>query len=180
VDENYDALSENEVIKYQQTLSSGRNQMVSITDNDMKTLEPGKFVNDTIIDFWMCWLMQKELLMESAVHIFSTHFYTKLLSEGYELVAHWTKNRGINVLDKKLVLIPINKQSHWSLCAVINAGYIDYGGVSITLSSVTPVLVLLDSLKLHSLSEVSENIRMWLNTEYSRFKRKPGSAVLNP
>jgi Ulp1 family protease len=114
------------------------------------------------------------------VHIFSTHFYTKLLSEGNEPVAHWTKNRGINVLDKKLVLIPIKKQSHWSLCTVINAGYIDYGGVSIALSGITPVLVLLDSLKLHSLSEVSENIRMWLNTEYSRFKRKPGSAVLNP
>jgi Ulp1 family protease len=43
--------------------------MVSITEHDMKTLEPGKFLNDTIIDFWMCWLMRKELPKESAVHI---------------------------------------------------------------------------------------------------------------
>jgi hypothetical protein len=42
------------------------------------------------------------------------------------------------------------------------------------------VILLLDSLRLHSVSEVSDNIRMWLNAEYSRFKRKPGSAVLNP
>jgi Ulp1 family protease len=179
VDENYDALGEKEVIKRQRTLSSGRNQMVSITEHDMKTLEPGKFLNDTIIDFWMCWLMRKELPKESAVHIFSTHFYTKLLNEGYESVAHWTKNRGINVLEKKLVLIPINKQSHWSLCAVINAGYIDYGGVSITLNGVTPVILLLDSLRLHSVSEVSDNIRMWLNAEYSRVRKKEGSTVFN-
>jgi hypothetical protein len=66
------------------------------------------------------------------------------------------------------------------LCAVINAGYIDYGGISISLSGVTPVLVLLDSLQLHSLTEISENIRTWLNAEYSRIKRKPGSAVFNP
>jgi Ulp1 family protease len=72
----------------------------------------------------------------------TTHFYTKLISEGYDSVAHWTANRGINVLEKKMILIPINKQNHWSLCAVINAGYIDYGGVSILLYSVTPVLLL--------------------------------------
>jgi Ulp1 family protease len=91
-------------------------------------------------------------------------------------VAHWTKNCGINVLEKKLVLIPINKQNHWSLCAVINAGYIDYGGVSITLNGVTPVILLLDSLRLHSVSEVSDNIQMWLNAEY---RKKEGSTVFN-
>jgi Ulp1 family protease len=58
VDENYEALSEDEVVKHQRTLCSGQNQMVSITDYDIKTLEPGKFVNDTIIDFWICWLTQ--------------------------------------------------------------------------------------------------------------------------
>jgi hypothetical protein len=38
-----------------------------------------------------------------------------------------------------------------------------------------PVLELLDSLKLHS----SENIRMWLNAEYSRIKSKPGSTIFD-
>jgi Ulp1 family protease len=172
-DENYDALSEDEVRKHHQTLSSGRNQRVTITDNDIKTLEPGMFVNDTIIDFWMCWLTRKELPKESSVYIFTTHFYTKLKCEGYDSVPHWAAN-------KKMILIPINYQNHWSLCAVINEGYIDYGGFSISLSGVTPVLLLLDSLQLHSLTEISENIRTWLNAEYSRIKRKPGSTIFNP
>jgi Ulp1 family protease len=179
LDENYDALSEDEVRKQQQTLSSGCNQRVTITDYDFKTLEPGMFVNDNIIDFWMCWLTWKELPRDSSVYIFTTHFYTKLKCEGYDSVACWAANRQINVLDKKMILIPINDQSHWSLCAVINAGYIDYGGISISLSGVTPVLLLLDSLQLHSLTEISENIRTWLNAEYSRIKRKLGSTVFN-
>jgi Ulp1 family protease len=107
------------------------------------------------------------------VYIFTTHFYTKLKCEGYDSVPHWAAN-------KKMILIPINYQNHWSLCAVINEGYIDYGGFSISLSGVTPVLLLLDSLQLHSLTEISENIRTWLNAEYSRIKRKPGSTIFNP
>jgi Ulp1 family protease len=176
LDENYNTLSEEEVRKCQQTLSSGHNQRVTITDYDIKTLEPGMFVNDTIIDFWMCWLTRKELPKDSSVYIFTTHFYTKLKCEGYDSVACWAANRGIHVSDKKMILIPINNIKHWSLCAVINAGYIDHGGQCNTCI----VLLLLDSLQLHSLTEISENIRTWLNTEYSRIKRKPGSAVFNP
>jgi hypothetical protein len=41
------------------------------------------------------------------------------------------------------------------------------------------VLVLLDSLKLHSLTEIAENVRTWLNAEYSRVKGKPGSTIFN-
>jgi Ulp1 family protease len=143
-------------------------------------MAPGKFLNGNIIDFWMCWLAWKEVLKESSVHIFISHFYTKLITEGYDSVAHWTANRGINVFEKKMIMIPANKQKHWSLCAVINAGYIDFSGVALHIDAFqVPVLVLLDSLKLHSLKEISENIRMWLNAEYSGIKSKSGSTIIN-
>jgi hypothetical protein len=41
LDANYKGLSDDEVIKHQQTVSSGKNQIVSITEYDVKTLEPG-------------------------------------------------------------------------------------------------------------------------------------------
>jgi Ulp1 family protease len=71
----------------------------------------------------------ERITKESSIHIFSSHFYTQLGTWGYDAVAHWTANRGINVFEKKMILIPVNKQQQWSLCAVLNAGYIDFGGI---------------------------------------------------
>ena len=180
IDRNYETLTEDEVIKIQQTNCAARRKAAQVTEYDIKTLAPGRFVNDSIIDFWMCWLVRKQIPNESSVHIFSTHFYTKLKDEGYDAIANWTVNKGINVFDKKMILIPVNKEKHWSLCAVINAGYIDYGGISLHVDAFrVPVLVLLDSLQLHSLTEIAENVRTWLNAEYSRVKGKPGSTIFN-
>jgi Ulp1 family protease len=113
----------------------------------------------------------KELPMESSVHNFSSHFYTQLRTTEYDAVITWAQNRGINIFEKKMILMPMNHQKHWSLCAVINVGYIDYGGVQLYVDAFQlPVLVHLDSLKLHLRAEISENIRPLLNVEYSRIK----------
>ncbi len=89
------------------------------------------FVNDNVVDFWMRWVTRKEFPTESSVHIFSSHFYTQLRTKGYDAVTTWTSNRGINIFEKKMILIPVNNQKHWPLCAEINAGFIDYGGVQL-------------------------------------------------
>ncbi len=79
-----------------------------------------------------------------------------------------------------MILIPVNHQKHWSLCAVINMGFIDCGGVQLYVDAFqVPVLVHLDSLKLHSIAEISENVRTWLNQEYSQIKSRPGSTIFN-
>jgi Ulp1 family protease len=98
-----------------------------MTEADIKTAEPGNFINDNVVDFWMHWIQRKEMPNDSLVHIFSTHFYTELVNGGYDAVLHWTTNRGINIFQKKLIMIPIHKQKHWSLCAVMNHHYIDFG-----------------------------------------------------
>jgi Ulp1 family protease len=168
LDQAYDKLSDDEIVKLQQSVSVGRNQVVSITEYDLKTVGPGMFVNDNVVDFWMRWVTRKKIPTESSVHIFSSHFYTQLRTKGYDAVATWTSNRGINIFEKKMTLIPVNHQKHWSLCAVINVGFIDYGGVQLYLDAFQVlVLVHLDSLKLHSIAEISENVRTWLNQEYS-------------
>ncbi len=93
-DKAYEQLSDGDVVELQATLCNYRNQLVSTTEEDIKTMEPGQFVNDNIVDFWMRWIQRKELPNESDVHIFSTHFYTEFAREGYDHVACWTAKRG--------------------------------------------------------------------------------------
>ncbi len=81
-DEAYEQLIDGDIMVLQGRVSVGKNQIVSIFEDDIKTVEPGKFLNNNIVDFWMRWIQRKELPNESSVHIFSTHFYTELAKEG--------------------------------------------------------------------------------------------------
>ena len=49
---------------------------------------------------------------------------TTLKEKGPEAIAKWTKNKNIDVFDKKLVFIPVNADLHFSLCVVVNPGLI--------------------------------------------------------
>ena len=60
----------------------------------------------------------------STVHFFTSHFMTTLKDEGTKAVESWTANKNINVFEKKLIFVPINANLHWSLCVVVNPGYI--------------------------------------------------------
>jgi hypothetical protein len=150
--EVYEQMSVGDVVELQAKLSNKKNQLVETTEEDIKTLEPGKF-----------------------------HFYTELAREGYDGVAHWTTaKKAINIFQKKLILIPINIMKHWSLCAVMNHRYIDYGGVTLHANHFqVPVMIFLDSLKLHSIDEISENVRMWLNEEYNRINNHTRGSIFN-
>jgi Ulp1 family protease len=57
--------------------------------------------------------------------MFTTHFYTKLSTEGVEAVLDWTTNRDIDIFSKKMVFVPIHKDHQCSLAVVINAGLVD-------------------------------------------------------
>ena len=71
-----------------------------VTDQDIARLRPGQWLNDEIINFYgqmiMCRAEEgKENRREGVldVHYFSTFFWTKLKTEGYEKgrLAKWTK-----------------------------------------------------------------------------------------
>jgi sentrin-specific protease 7 len=81
-------------------------------------------LNDGIIDFWMHWITHKEVAHASDAHIFTTHFYTKLVEEGVEDVSQLTVNKDIYIFAKKQIFIPVNLSLHWSLSVVVNPGII--------------------------------------------------------
>ncbi len=59
------------------------------------------------------------------MHFFTSHFYTTLKEEGVNAVSSWTSRKGIDIFSKRIIFLPINQTLHWSLCAVINPGYVE-------------------------------------------------------
>ena len=59
---------------------------ITITKNDIKTLDPGIYLNDTIIDFYMKYLYMGllENSLQQNVHVFPVSFYTRLTRDPKE------------------------------------------------------------------------------------------------
>ncbi|KAG5646528.1 hypothetical protein DXG03_003295 [Asterophora parasitica] len=103
---------------------------VNINNADLKRLQPGEFLNDTLIEFglkfWLRQLEESNPELASQVHVFSSFFYKKLnkknMDEGYESVRKWTAK--INLFSKKYIIVPINENLHWYLAIIYHPEYI--------------------------------------------------------
>ena len=61
---------------------------VLILTVDMERLEEGRFLNDTLVDFYIEWLQRECRRDEDRFHFYNTFFYTKFRIEGYEVQTH--------------------------------------------------------------------------------------------
>ncbi|XP_048202964.1 sentrin-specific protease 2 isoform X1 [Perognathus longimembris pacificus] len=85
-----------------------------ITRGDIQTLKNYHWLNDEVINFYMNLLVERNKKQGyPALHAFSTFFYPKLKSGGYQAVKRWTK--GVNLFEQELILVPIHRKVHWSL-----------------------------------------------------------------
>ncbi|XP_038858868.1 sentrin-specific protease 5 isoform X2 [Salvelinus namaycush] len=85
----------------------------TLTLEDLSTLDDQNWVNDQVIN------MYGELIMEATqnkVHFFNSFFHRQLVAKGYEGVKRWTKK--VDLFSKRLLLIPIHLEIHWSLITV--------------------------------------------------------------
>lgn len=91
---------------------------IDITVRDLKTLLPGKWLNDNVIDYYF------NLIANQNDKYFSwtSHFFTTLKSRGYQGVKRWGKRKKLNPFEKTLIFIPINISStHWALAIINNS-----------------------------------------------------------
>jgi Ulp1 protease family, C-terminal catalytic domain len=155
--------------------------VLSFSVSTIERLEPGIYLNDTLIDFWLQWIWRN--CDKSNIHYFTTLFFTTLEKKGTDGVSRWTEKRGVDVFTKKFIFIPINKNQHWSLCVVINPGSIvehlkllevDTKQVNYVLKEDDPFpcLLFFDSLKTHAKGRFGKLIRNWLNSEWQRLHPK--------
>ncbi|CAE7760383.1 ulp2 [Symbiodinium sp. CCMP2456] len=93
-----------------------------VTRRDLACLEEGNMLNDAVVDFFLQ-LMTSQLLPNSDIHLFSTHFYTRLTAAqaangmiGWENVKGWTKKTSL--FSRKLAIVPINAEMHWFLALI--------------------------------------------------------------
>ncbi|THH26655.1 hypothetical protein EUX98_g7530 [Antrodiella citrinella] len=100
-----------------------------VSDTDLTRLHPSQWLNDEIINFYGAMIMKratenkenagkkgKKLLN---VHYFSSFFWSKLKTVGYEKgrLAKWTK--AFDIFEKDVVLIPVNhNNAHWTAAAI--------------------------------------------------------------
>jgi hypothetical protein len=104
---------------------------VTLTKGDKKRLAHGEYLNDSLIDFRIKYMLDKEFAQlefpkfdRDKIHIFSCLFYTKLMEGGggemHDQVKRWTRN--VDLFSKDFVFVPINESTHWSLVVIVRPG----------------------------------------------------------
>ncbi|XP_068023359.1 sentrin-specific protease 2-like [Melanerpes formicivorus] len=88
-----------------------------VTREAMGTLREGQWLNDEVINFYLQLVAERSRKAGyPSVHAFSTFFYPKLVSGGYEGVRRWT--RGLDIFQKDIILVPIHLGIHWALVVI--------------------------------------------------------------
>ncbi|CCD24286.1 SUMO protease ULP1 NDAI_0C06270 [Naumovozyma dairenensis CBS 421] len=114
-------LSDDQILMVQKALTRRDNGLLMNRDNleiavrDIKTLAPRRWLNDTVIEFFMKVVEKKT---ENVV-AFNSFFYTTLSERGYSSVRRWLKRKKAQISQLDKIFVPINlNQSHWALCMI--------------------------------------------------------------
>ncbi|KAK6458676.1 uncharacterized protein RJT20DRAFT_7875 [Scheffersomyces xylosifermentans] len=109
--------------------SFSQNKVYTITYNDFKTLYNNDWINDTIIDFFIQYEINKavhknHVLREDQIHAFNSFFFTKLMSRSstqdtpnyYNNIKRWLTK--LDLMKLPYIIIPINENAHWYCCII--------------------------------------------------------------
>ncbi|XAR53023.1 Ulp1 peptidase [Bertholletia excelsa] len=132
---------------------------VSISKRDIEILEPEKFINDTIVDFYIKYLENKIKPEEKhRYHFFNSFFFRKLADldktppsacegrDSFKRVSKWT--RKVNIFEKDYIFIPVNFSFHWSLIVICHPGNVaNIKDADKDKMSKVPCILHMDSLK---------------------------------
>ncbi|XP_060538823.1 sentrin-specific protease 2 isoform X3 [Pantherophis guttatus] len=90
---------------------------LNITRRDIQTLRNQQWLNDVVINFYMNLLVERNKMQRFPVlYAFSTFFYSKLNSMGYNAVKRWTKE--VDLFQHDIILVPIHIRLHWALVVI--------------------------------------------------------------
>lgn len=111
-------VSQNEANNVKKMWGRNDNAVLSNRDNlevtvrDFKTLTPRRWLNDTVIEFFMKQIEKNN----KRIVAFNSFFYTSLSERGYQGVRRWMKRKKVQINDLDKIFVPVNlNQSHWAL-----------------------------------------------------------------
>ncbi|CAR28436.1 hypothetical protein ZYGR_0S00660 [Zygosaccharomyces rouxii] len=85
---------------------------IEVTTRDFRTLAPRRWLNDTVIEFFMHFI-ERETPRSVA---FNSYFYTNLSERGYQGVRRWMRRKKVQIGDLEKIFVPVNlNESHWAL-----------------------------------------------------------------
>ncbi|GAV54847.1 hypothetical protein ZYGR_0AS01700 [Zygosaccharomyces rouxii] len=85
---------------------------IEVTVRDFRTLAPRRWLNDTVIEFFMHFI-ERETPKSVA---FNSYFYTNLSERGYQGVRRWMRRKKVQIGDLEKIFVPVNlNESHWAL-----------------------------------------------------------------
>ncbi|NWU37628.1 SENP2 protease, partial [Hylia prasina] len=90
---------------------------LSVTREDICTLQPIGWLNDKIMNFYMNLVVERSKKEGyPTVYAFNTFFYAKLSSTSYKEVKKWTQ--GVDIFKHDIIFVPVHLRSHWTLLVV--------------------------------------------------------------
>ncbi|KAF5786732.1 putative Ulp1 peptidase [Helianthus annuus] len=141
------------------TYLEGDGDSIAISKRDFQLLQPEKFINDTIVDFYIEYLKQIKPA-DARVHFFNSFFFRKLadfdenqsrsidFKEAFQRVRKWTKK--VDIFQKDYIFIPVNFRLHWSLIIICHPGEVAHFTDDEMESSLkVPCILHMDSIKGH-------------------------------
>ncbi|KAK1417593.1 hypothetical protein QVD17_26723 [Tagetes erecta] len=130
---------------------------IAISKRDFQLLQPEKFINDTVVDFYIEYL-KKFKPADARVHFFNSFFFRKLADfdekqsrsvdskEAFQRVHKWTKK--VDIFQKDYIFIPVNFRLHWSLVIICHPGeVVNFTDDELELSVKVPCILHMDSIK---------------------------------
>lgn len=170
---------------------NGSKLLPGINLKDKNSLEPYTQLNDTIIEFYMNYLLQNNVqsIRREQIHVFSTFFYNKIkklpqLDETKlnESVRRW--DRHVKLFDKDYLIIPICDCHHWTLAIVCFPRQIPAHDDPIVINQNSDLkhqpkgcMFLLDSLFVRYMKKFTDPVRSFLHSRWS-FER-PNEEIRN-
>lgn len=162
-----------------------------VDSQSRRSIEPFRMLNDTIIEFYMNYLMnQTSQYNRNRCHLFNTFFYNKLkisqkksLTNGdtsfQEMTGRWDKN--VKLFDKDFLVMPICDFRHWILVIICyssrlqNLKPIKKEDIGVKGIEPEPCIMIFDSLGYKHMTKFTEPIRKFLNYrwQYERPNEEP-------
>ncbi|GJS19899.1 probable ubiquitin-like-specific protease 2B isoform X1 [Tanacetum coccineum] len=118
------------------TYLEGECDSILISKRDFQLLQPEKFINDTIVDFYV------EKLAD-----FDENRSQSIDAKGaFQRVRKWTKK--LNIFQMDYIFIPVNFRLHWSLIVICHPGeVVNFADDELESSLKVPCILHLDSIK---------------------------------
>ncbi|KAG9156309.1 hypothetical protein Leryth_009179 [Lithospermum erythrorhizon] len=147
-------MESNRVIVY----PKGDPDAVSISERDIELLLPERFINDTLIDFYIKYIVNRIRPPErQRFHFFNSFFFRKLadldndsssVREGpvsFQHIRKWTKK--VDLFAKDFIFIPVNFSLHWSLIIICHPGEVTKSIDEFQTSNKQPCILHMDSIR---------------------------------